>query len=216
MEEGYYNKIEYYEDSIKSLLSAKKLLDINFTNKIADYTRFIMSKKEREKVKSSKILQEIINYRKELDHINTRIKKIELEKSNTIKWIYFQMQVKEKKLVLPNYYKVIIENWSVENWPPKRNPTRLMTRREKEKTRKRSFRRVSYYPHDSYAFSSKESSNIKINNNLNNNTSSNNSLYKKEEYEKVIYYKTNLIFKTPEEFQDRLKYFDSHLFCICA
>ena len=104
LEEGYYNQIEFYQDTINSLQSAKKLLDVNFVNKIADYTRFLMSKKEREIVKNSNLLQEIITYKKDIDRVNNKIKKIEMEKNNIIKWIYFQLQIKEKKLVLPSQY----------------------------------------------------------------------------------------------------------------
>ena len=105
LEEGYFNQIEFYQDTIQSLKSAQKLLDIQFSNKISDYTRFVMSKREREKVKSSKLIQEIINHRKDIEHIKNKISKIEIEKSNIIKWIYFMIQMKEKKLVLPSYYK---------------------------------------------------------------------------------------------------------------
>ena len=75
LEEGYSNHIEFYQDTMNSLQSAKKLLDINFSNKMADYTRFLIYKKEKEIVKSSKLLQEIINYRRDIEHINTNIKK---------------------------------------------------------------------------------------------------------------------------------------------
>ena len=112
LEEGYTNHIEFYQDTMNSLQSAKKLLDINFSNKMADYTRFLIYKKEKEIVKSSKLLQEIINYRRDIEHINADIIKIETEKNNIIKWIYFQIQLKEKKLVLPSFYINIIENWA--------------------------------------------------------------------------------------------------------
>ena len=113
LEEGYFNQIEFYQDTIQSLKSAQKLLDIQFSNKISDYTRFVMSKREREKVKSSKLIQEIINHRKDIEHIKNKINKIEIEKSNIIKWIYFMIQMKEKKLILPSYYKTFLEKGKV-------------------------------------------------------------------------------------------------------
>ena len=36
--------------------------------------------------------------------------KIELEKNKILRWVYFQIKLKEKKLILPNYYKLILEN----------------------------------------------------------------------------------------------------------
>lgn len=194
LEEGYYNQIEFYQDTINSLQFAKKLLDVNFVNKIADYTRFLMSKREREIVKNSNLLQEIINYRKDIDRVNNKIKKIELEKNNIIKWIYFQLQIKEKKLVLPSHYITIIENWG-----QKRVSLRKSTRRDdmkdRSKSRKKSIRRPSYYQFDSFGYGNKESNSSSISSTANE---------KREDYKNIYNYRSNLIFKTPEEFQEAL------------
>ena len=136
LEEGYFNQIEFYQDTIQSLKSAQKLLDIQFSNKISDYTRFVMSKREREKVKSSKLIQEIINHRKDIEHIKNKISKIEIEKSNIIKWIYFMIQMKEKKLVLPSYYRTFLEKGKI----VKRTSRRQLSRRD-EKTLNRGIKR---------------------------------------------------------------------------
>ena len=194
LEEGYYNQIEFYQDTINSLQFAKKLLDVNFVNKIADYTRFLMSKREREIVKNSNLLQEIINYRKDIDRVNNKIKKIEMEKNNIIKWIYFQLQIKEKKLVLPSQYITIIENWG-----QKRVSLRKSTRRDdlkdRSKSRKKSIRRPSYYQFDILGFGNKESISSSISSTANE---------KREDYKNIYNYKSNLIFKTPEDFQEAL------------
>ena len=194
LEEGYYNQIEFYQDTINSLQFAKRLLDVNFVNKIADYTRFLMSKREREIVKNSNLLQEIINYRKEIDRVNNKIKKIEMEKNSIIKWIYFQLQIKEKKLVLPSQYITIIENWG-----QKRVSIRKSTRRDdikdRSKTRKKSIRRPSYYQFDSFGYGSKESNSSSISSTTNE---------KREDYKNIYNYRSNLIFKTPEDFQEAL------------
>ena len=36
--------------------------------------------------------------------------KMELEKNKILRWIYFQIKLKEKKVILPSYYKLISEN----------------------------------------------------------------------------------------------------------
>ena len=200
LEEGYYNQIEFYQDTINSLQTSKRLLEVNFVNKIADYTRFVMSKREREKVKSSKLIQDVMNYRRDIDHIYTKIKKIEMEKSNIIRWIYFQIQMKEKTLVLPNYYRTILENLdSFSNYAQKRLSIKLMTRKDdKFKNKKKSNRR----PTLSHAETIKDGS--LTTNNLN----SNNVYIKKEDIDKMFNYKHSLIFKTPDEFQDRLNSFE--------
>ena len=188
LEEGYSNHIEYYQDTMNSLQSAKKLLNINFSNKMADYIRFLIYKKEKEIVKSSKLLQEIINYRRDIEHINADIKKMETEKNNIIKWIYFQIQLKEKKLILPSFYISIIENWS-----DKRITLKQSTRKDDKKERivgkKKTVKRLSFSRFD-----------INYNNKENNNSSSSSNIEKKEEYKRILSYSNNLIFKTPEEF----------------
>ena len=204
LEEGYYNQIEFYQDTINSLQTSKKLLEVNFVNKIADYTRFVMSKREREKVKSSKLIQDVMNQRRDIDHIYTKIKKIEMEKSNIIRWIYFQIQMKEKTLVLPNYYRTILENLdNYSNFAHKRLSIKLMTRKDdKFKSKKKSSRRPTFTQAENLIFNSKDGS-------LTTNISNTNSIQiKKEDIDKMLNYKHSLIFKTPDEFQDRLNSFE--------
>ena len=188
LEEGYSNHMEFYQDTINSLQSAKKLLDLNFSNKIADYTRFLIYKKEKEKVKSSKLLQEIINYRRDIEHINANIKKIETEKNNIIRWICFQIQLKEKKLALPSFYMNIIESWGEKRKTLKQS-TRKDDKKERVGGRKKSIRRPSLTKID-FSTIYKE----------NNNSSNSSNTDRKEEYQKIFSYSNNLIFKTPEEF----------------
>ena len=201
LEEGYYNQIEFYQDTINSLQTSKKLLEVNFVNKIADYTRFVMSKKEREKVKSSKLIQDVMNHRRDIDHIYTKIKKIELEKSNIIRWIYFQIQMKEKTLVLPNYYRTILEN--VDNFAHKRLSIKNMIRKDDIfKNKKKSNRRPTVSQVENLTFNSKDGT-------LSTNNPNSSSIHiKKEDIDKMINYKHSLIFKTPDEFQDRLNSFE--------
>ena len=153
-----------------------------------------MSKREREIVKNSNLLQEIINYKKEIDRVNNKIKKIEMEKNNIIKWIYFQLQIKEKKLVLPSQYITIIENWG-----QKRVSLRKSTRRDdlkdRSKTRKKSIRRPSYLQFDTIGFGNKESNSSSISSITNE---------RREDYKNIYNYRSNLIFKTPEDFQEAL------------
>ena len=110
LQENYQNKIEYYNEVSKSLEKDKKLLNIKFIDKLADYIKYINSQKELEKAKNIELVNDIIKYKNEIKQINSKIKKKVLYKKNILKWIYFQIQLKEKKLTLPSYYKTIIEN----------------------------------------------------------------------------------------------------------
>ena len=51
-----------------------------------------------------------MEYEQNIVQLNTDIEKIQIKKHQIIKWIYLQIQVKEKKLILPNFYKKIIES----------------------------------------------------------------------------------------------------------
>ena len=194
LEEAHKNQIEFYKDSINSFKKSKKLLENDYINKIGDYTRFISSKKEREKIKQSSLRQKIVDYKKDIEHIKSKINKIEIEKKNIIKWIFLQIQMKEKKLQLPEYYKIIITQ--LEN--KKQSSTKLFIKHEdksnlileKKKTNKSVSTKSNHYM---------------INNSKIFNNNGNNEKYiKPEEYKRILNYKNNLIYKTPEEFKDRL------------
>ena len=53
--------------------------------------------------------EEILKLKTEISIIETKILKVEHEKNMIIRWIFFQISLKEKKLILPIYYKYIIE-----------------------------------------------------------------------------------------------------------
>lgn len=204
LEESYCNKLELYQDTINSLKSAQKLLDTEFSNKITDYTRFVVSKKEREKVKCSKLIQEILNHRKEIEHIKNRISKIEIEKNNILKWIYFMIKMKEKKLILPSNYKSILER-PKEKRLTRRDTIRIDKNKNKIQRKNSLFRAENNFPYNHKESTKDLKEKIKV---KNNNNEKNIDNTRKEEYERILMYKTFLIFQTPEEFQERLSSFE--------
>jgi hypothetical protein len=88
----------------------KKLLNINFIEKLGDYIKYINSQRDLEKGKNIILINDIINYKNEIKQLNNKIAKKIMFKKNILRWIYFQIQLKEKKLVLPSYYRTILEN----------------------------------------------------------------------------------------------------------
>ena len=181
------NNMERVTDSIKSLQKAKKLYDIKFLDKLSEYVKFIFSRKEFESKQSISMRKEIIKLKKTNYHLNNKIHKLELEKLNLIRWLYLQIKIKEKKLELPKYYKDIIED------------------NENHKIiKKKLFSRE-------YTFKKKPSKSIESNenNNIKNNINKNNIEISKEEYFRILKYKQNLVFKTPEELDERLKMFQN-------
>ena len=110
LKDNYQNNIDYYNDKYQSLLNTRKLLELDFIDKLTDFVKFINMKKESEKKNCSLLISSIIKYKNDINYLNQKIRKKNLEKNNILKWIYFQIQIKEKKLCLPSYYRTIIEN----------------------------------------------------------------------------------------------------------
>ena len=200
MEEVYQSQIEFYKDSIKSFINSKKILENEFNNKVGDYTKYISTKREREKIQQSLLRQEILDHRKEIEQIRAKINKIEIEKKNIIKWIFLQIQMKEKKLKLPEYYKNIISNYGTNKSSKKlvyRNEEKSdSSLSETKKSNKKSIIMLKDYFSIKY-FKEKNS----INSNISGSSDKKN---RADEYRRIINYKNNLIYKTPEEFKDRL------------
>ena len=202
LEEAYQSQVEFYKDSIISFQKSKKLLENDFSNKITDYTKYISTKKEREKIKESSIRQQIMDYRKDIEQIKTKINKIELEKKNIIKWIFLQIQMKEKKLKLPEYYKSIIMDYN-----KNKSSKRLFYKNDEKNDssffdKKKLNKKVILKLKDSFAIDDKIVKNRELFNN--NNNGSTDKYIRVEEYKRILNYKNNLIYKTPEELKDRL------------
>ena len=109
MQEVYQNKQEYIDDKINTLKIGTNLYDMKFANKYAEYYKFILYYKDEEKRKCDMLENNKNKYKKEIMLLQNKIKKEEMEKNTILRWIYFQIKMKEKKLILPEYYQKIIE-----------------------------------------------------------------------------------------------------------
>ena len=109
-QENKINNIDYYNNIYKNLENKKKLFNIKFIEKLGDYVKYINSQKELEKVKNENLFNDIIKLKNEIKQLNKNIAKKISYKKNILKWIYFQIQLKEKKINLPSYYRTILEN----------------------------------------------------------------------------------------------------------
>ena len=205
LEEAYQSQIEFYKDSIKSFKMSKKLLENDFINRIGDYAKFISTTREREKIKEASLRQQIMDYRQEIEQIKSKINKIEIEKKNIIKWIFLQIQMKEKKLLLPDYYKQIITNNN-----NKHSSRKIVIKNdEKGESSFSNNRKINKNPttrqKEHNAFNYKTYKKGDSSNSFNFFSSGiNERSIKPEERLRILNYKLNLIYKTPEEFKDRL------------
>ena len=107
--ENNRNRIEFLKDRINSLNNLKNLYNNRISNKLGEYSKFIINYKEKEKKMNDILINEINRLKKEIKNLQNKISKKEFEKNNILKWVYFLIKMKEKKLILPLYYKKIIE-----------------------------------------------------------------------------------------------------------
>ena len=186
-EEVIDNQKEIVDDKIKSLKNVKFLYNQYFNYKLSEYIKFIFKKRELERKYDSALLNQIYSLKKEISHLMNKIKKVELEKYSIIQWFFFQIRVKEKKLVLPNYYIKILEA------NIKRNNNQRRTAQAD----------IRIFNHPSKkAKSSLEKFNL-LNKEQNNEITV--SGINEEEAIRILQYKYNLIFETPDDFFDEIK-----------
>ena len=86
-----------------------KLFNDIFLQKFNDYVRELEIQRELAKSENTNLMEEILKLKNEISQLESQIRKIEYEKHNIVRWIFFQILVKEKKTHLPFYYKSIIE-----------------------------------------------------------------------------------------------------------
>ena len=209
--ENYNSNIDYYNDYTKNIRKTTHLLNKKFLSKLNDYMRFIYYKIDEEKKKELNLINVILLLKKDIKQLNIIIKRKDLEKNEILKWIYFQIQVKEKKLSLPSYYKEIIENKSLKN--PKKDEKNMKLLRM---TIKPSVKGIKKYNFDS--FSQRKSFKVKR---LLNQSQKDLSLYNKnvekninasdEEIKKIKNYLKYPIYKDVEELIDSLEFLKNEI-----
>ena len=109
LSEAYRNQIENIDDQMKKLKKTKELFIEEFFHRLTEYNKFLKNRLKKEKIINSELYDITFKLKKEILEINNNILKIEFEKNNVLKWIYFQILLKEKRLTIPNHYKIIIE-----------------------------------------------------------------------------------------------------------
>ena len=213
LNEMYKNEIERVDNYIKSMKKTNKLFNDTFLIKFNDYVKELEIQREIEKSENTNLIKQIIKQKIENSQIESKIRKQELEKDNILRWIFFQISVKENKLNIPSYYKSLIEeteenmrkifdnpsNFLEENNQKGRPLKRLSTRKKFER---RSTRKSIGFL-DKFIIQS-----IKVNN------QSTNSIYKNitiNEAQRIRDYKYNLCYDTPEDFMDALKKYEFNL-----
>ena len=206
--EIYQNKIDFYNNTNNSLIKYKNLCDTLTIGKITEYLKFLSIKIRKEKYENSKLVTKIRNYKNEIEIINNKIKRVEYEKSNIIRWLYLQIQLKEKKIILPNYYKYIFEgNKNINVTVNKIKNNKKIVKKENSisqndiNVEKKKPRKISIFKN----LIIKEINNYnKKNSNEIDTIELNGVKIKIEDYERIKKYKNELIFSSPELFNEAL------------
>ena len=113
--EQYDNEIERVDEAIKTINESSKLFNDKFINKFNDAVKQLFTRREIERTRNIQLIEQILQYKNEISLLESKIRKVEFDKYNIIRWIYFQICVNEKILNIPAYYKAIIEE-SEENF----------------------------------------------------------------------------------------------------
>ncbi len=113
--EQYDNEIERVDEAIKTINESSKLFNDKFINKFNDAVKQLFTIREIERTRNIQLIEQILQYKNEISLLESKIRKVEFDKYNIIRWIYFQICVNEKILNVPVYYKAIIEE-SEENF----------------------------------------------------------------------------------------------------
>ncbi len=210
--EQYQNELGFINDKIESCKTWKKLNQDFFTDKIEEYLKFLMYQKSYEKNKVEDLVDEIINLKNDITRINSKMAKIELEKSKILRWIYFQIKLKEKMVILPSYYKTILENLNdissyydkqakklATSYAPKSMETNknfnILTMSVKKRDRmKKSIKKTKVF----HSFDNIETPNLKSE-----LITLLNKKEAKDAYKRIKEYKTHLIY-TVDDFVDRM------------
>ena len=102
-------EIKSTDNIIKKLEKSKNYLGNKYEEEYKMYIRFLNKKYEEESFKNDDIIKQKNIILKDIDKLKRDIEKITKLKQSILDWIYIQIQVKEKKIILPEYYKYIIE-----------------------------------------------------------------------------------------------------------
>ena len=109
LRETFKNKIEELNENCKSVENAICFSNKNFFSTFNEYVKFLLRQKKIEKQYNNNLLRKIFKLKNENSLLESKIKKNQIDKSNILKWLYLQILIFEKKFVIPDYYKNIIE-----------------------------------------------------------------------------------------------------------
>ena len=213
--ENSKNDLDYCDDLFRNLTKTKTLLNKKFSGAVEAYLRFIFMKTDEEKKKEYYLVKKILALREEVNKLNLVLKKKESEKNKILKWIYFQIKVREKILLIPSYYKEIIENVKRREIQKENRPMKFSRMSVKVSSSKRNKNfsvsgltlRKSFKVKRALNSSKKDVNSYK---GLKNNVDKE-KIVSEEEIEKIKNYLKHPVFNNVDDLIDNLKVFENKI-----
>ena len=115
IKENVKEKINLIEDRIINLKNNYDIFSNQFLIKFDKYSKQLFNKIKYEKNFDDKLIECINKISQKIMNLKLKISKINNNYNELNKYIYIFICIQEKKLQLPNYYKIIIENKIKEN-----------------------------------------------------------------------------------------------------
>ena len=103
-------QIKSTDDTIKKLQKSKDFLEKKYNEQYILYLKFLRETLEKEKEVKIELMNETNKRLFEVNKLQKYISKMTNVKDSLIRWLYLQIQVKEKLPKIPEYYKYIIED----------------------------------------------------------------------------------------------------------
>ena len=116
-EEITQNKLKLVKEQINSMRKSQRLFDNNFKIKCKEYILSLYKDIEKQKKKDIILTNKIYELKRDVLVLEKKVNKLFEDKKTYIKWILFQIQVKNKLLNNPKEYQEYLENQNKNNFP---------------------------------------------------------------------------------------------------
>ena len=110
LNENMKDEINLIDDTIGKLKKNFDSFSNNFFHTFDKYTKQLSNNIKIEKDKDNKLLELINHLKQKITSLKLKINKLKYNDDDLNKYIYLFLCIKEKKMKLPNYYTLILEN----------------------------------------------------------------------------------------------------------
>ena len=108
--EDNISQMHFINETIKSVKNMNELFGNEVYAKYNEYLKKLERLYKDEVYKNNILIKKVELKKREIQDIELNIKKIKSKKENIQKWLFLQIQVKEKLISIPNYYFLILDD----------------------------------------------------------------------------------------------------------